>query len=129
MRWWNCISIPHCVLCLRNGAGNEPAGLRGRDAQKQHSRLTGKWRATDMLTDNLLVNKLLCKDRWFLAWKRFDGTAPSLSGSGDFQVLHPPPERFYADPFVRQTGPTHWIVFEEFLYAKRKGILSAVEIG
>lgn len=82
-----------------------------------------------MLTDNQFVNKLLCKDRWFLAWKRFDGTAPSLDGTGGFQVLHPPPDRFYADPFVHRTGPTHWIVFEEFLYAKRKGILSAVEIG
>ena len=57
---------------------------------------------------------------------------PRVSGLEAFdlkacQVLLPPRDRFYADPFVFERGGRSYLFFEEFPFATRKGIISCIE--
>jgi len=52
-------------------------------------------------------------------------SAPDLDG---FRWLESPKGRFYADPFVIETGGRVWVFFEDFDYAKQRGRISCAEV-
>lgn len=71
-------------------------------------------------------------DQWFVAF-RTRGEAPSGpsvpdSGFFRFTKLIPPPDRFWADPFVAEHEGRRFIFVEEFLYRANRGRVSVFEI-
>ncbi|HFC53438.1 MAG TPA: hypothetical protein ENJ43_03290 [Gammaproteobacteria bacterium] len=64
------------------------------------------------------------KVRWDLAF-RFGGDRLDRD---ELQVITPPEDRFWADPFPWQWGDRYYIFFEELLYSEEKGRLRAMEV-
>ncbi len=67
-------------------------------------------------------------DQWCLAFKF---NAESQNGSDSlyrFKYLIPPKDRYWADPFPLKIRNKHFVFFEEYIYSKDKGHISAVEI-
>lgn len=54
-------------------------------------------------------------------------TGPGALNLNGFHVLNTPHDRFYADPFVAERGGRSYLFFEEFVFAKRKGVISFIE--
>ena len=59
---------------------------------------------------------------WSIAYRR-RGTP-----AGEWTFLHPPPDRFYADPFLLRRGERTFLFFEDYRYDLEKGIISVVEL-
>ncbi len=76
------------------------------------------------------IEGLRSRDQWILG-VRFralqDPPGPSLS-FGDFTLIEPPADRFWADPFPLEHDGRRYVFFEDYPYATRKGHLSVVEI-
>jgi hypothetical protein len=45
-----------------------------------------------------------------------------------FRVLRPPPDAAWADPFVAYVDGRHYILFEDYRYATRRGHIAAMEV-
>lgn len=74
-----------------------------------------------------IFNKLFTCPQWFIAYrKRKDFSIPF--DRDDFQIIQPPPGKFYADPFTIKNEGKNYIFFEEFCFIKNKGYISVVEI-
>jgi hypothetical protein len=58
---------------------------------------------------------------WFLAYRRLKEDAP-------WQLLVPPEDRFFADPFLLETSGQIFLFFEDYLYDQHKGVISYVEL-
>lgn len=58
------------------------------------------------------------QDRWALAYQ--NTTQPE-----QIHWIHPPPGRFYADPFLVEQAGQPWVLFEEYEGATQKGHISA----
>jgi hypothetical protein len=87
------------------------------------------------LAGRIVRNKarhLLHREQWCLAYRR--SRAPASSSLPDlamfrFNLIVPPPDRFWADPFPVNVDGRHVILFEEFIYAQNKGHIAAIEVG
>ena len=66
-------------------------------------------------------------EQWFVAFKA-KHVPDKFAGEGSLTILHPPHDRFYADPFVIDRGDKSYIFFEDFSYRKNKAVISFVEI-
>lgn len=64
--------------------------------------------------------------KWFLAFA-FDKD-PLRSTPGSFQVLIPPEDRFWADPFAICKNGKIFIFIEEFIFRKNKGHIAMLEL-
>ena len=64
--------------------------------------------------------------KWFCAYRR--KSSPGQVVNADWQPLVPPPDRFYADPFVVRHAGKHYLLFEDFIESQQKGVISACEI-
>ncbi len=68
-------------------------------------------------------------DQWFLAYRiRKRATDPNLAFY-QYTHLHPPKDRFWADPFAIRREGGYGVFFEEFLFAKNKAHISYFEIA
>jgi hypothetical protein len=80
-----------------------------------------------------LINRLTTKaPHWYVGWRRTHGEGVKQTLSippGGWNKLADDGKRFYADPFAVHRDGRDWLFVEEFPYATRKGIISAVEIG
>jgi hypothetical protein len=70
--------------------------------------------------------------QWTLAYRL--ASARTTDDSPDlvfhrFRILEPPAGRFWADPFAAYAGGRHYILFEDYSYAARRGHISAIELG
>ena len=65
--------------------------------------------------------------QWFLAYKLASSEGPAESFH-DLQVLVPPRDRFWADPFPVETRGGYFIFVEEFPYRTAKGHISVIEM-
>jgi hypothetical protein len=78
------------------------------------------------------VRSLVETEQWFLAYRRSPqprrGHEPDLAPFR-FRALHPPPDRYWADPFPVRDGDKFFVLFEEYLHGTGKGHISALEIG
>ena len=60
-------------------------------------------------------------EQWVLAFRR--------RGSDDrFTIVHPPADRFYADPFLAEHHGRTFVFFEDYSYAERKGTIACAEL-
>jgi hypothetical protein len=85
------------------------------------------WRVARRLVGHRLRN-LLFEEHWYLAYRRTERGAGTEAGDSPFITIAPPPDRFYADPFVLQRDQRHFLFFEEYLYATEQGRIAYVEI-
>lgn len=68
----------------------------------------------------------ISREQWYLAFAR---RPKSLLGARPhFTVLDVPKDRFYADPFVTDDGPTSYVFFEDYPYATRKAVISCMAL-
>jgi hypothetical protein len=72
-------------------------------------------------------------DQWFMAYRRRPGL-PDENREPDlapfrFKPIIPPRDRFWADPFPMRVGGGDYVLFEDYPYATRRGVISAMELG
>lgn len=72
------------------------------------------------------VRRSLLEDRWRLLLVEATPQGPT---SHSPRVIDPPPHSYWADPFVVGRNGKCCIFFEEYLYEKRRGVISYVEIA
>lgn len=72
--------------------------------------------------------KLFCREQWFLLVEipATEGVMPDLQR---FVPIYPPPDRFWADPFVLSTPDAHYIFVEELPFATGKGHIAVLELS
>lgn len=76
-------------------------------------------RAAEILTAN--------SPKWHVAWRRTGGTSTPCSTTlaiGDFRTLDDGGNRYFADPFLFQSGGTTHVFVEEVPYATGRGVIS-----
>jgi hypothetical protein len=74
------------------------------------------------------LDRFFPRRQWALAWAPISGTALSAKDFSDLNYIFPPNDRFYADPFLMALGRRNFILFEDYPFAERKGVISCVEI-
>ena len=67
------------------------------------------------------------KDQWFLAYKLSKEKGFSFSFY-NYKKVYPPNDRFWADPFPVFHNQKYYIFLEEYLYKKKKGVISLMQI-
>lgn len=96
-------------------------------AQRFAESLAGRWRKARR-------SKYWMDDEnnWFLAWRtapeRFTCNRESFDTSG-FQLLFPPPGRFYADPCVVHVAGRDHVFFEEWRQETGRGVIAHMVLG
>lgn len=75
------------------------------------------------------LRKRLLRDQWCIAYRRRRAVPPYAGDFSGFQLLMPPRERFFADPFVIERDGRHYVFFEDYLYRTGKGVISCIELG
>ena len=78
------------------------------------------------------LRNTLAFDQWFVAFRTRReapaGVSVPDSGYYRFTKLIPPPDRFWADPFVAEHEGRRFVFVEEFLYRANRGHVSVFEI-
>ncbi|HEY7650915.1 MAG TPA: hypothetical protein VID04_18100 [Methylomirabilota bacterium] len=70
----------------------------------------------------------LYRSQWAVGFKLGTDTNSLFSVPRDFTIIEPPPDRFWADPFVVRAKDSYFIFLEELLHATNRGHLSVVEV-
>ncbi len=70
----------------------------------------------------------LCYDEQWLVAVRPRPNGAAAFDLKSFCILKAPRDRFFADPFVVERDGRGYLFFEEFVFAKRKGVISCIEI-
>jgi len=66
--------------------------------------------------------------QWFLLAGCANLAAPSVPDAAGLTPIYPPGEVFWADPFLCSAAGHHWVFFEEFDLANRRGHINAIEL-
>lgn len=74
------------------------------------------------------ARKLFHREQWFIEIEISPSTTCGLEFSGGIP-LYPPPDRFWADPFVVSTSVAHYIFVEEAHYATGKGHIAVIDVS
>ncbi len=76
------------------------------------------------------AHRLTTREPWVLAYgvEARRGDVPSQSPA-KLALIVPPPDRFWADPFVAKHGDGWVIIFEEKLYAEKIAWISAMQVA
>jgi hypothetical protein len=74
-----------------------------------------------------IFSKLFVHPQWFIAYRARKPFSFPYDSTG-FTVIEPAPGRFFADPFVIEYKNRNYLLFEEYLFEKAKGVVSFVEI-
>ena len=72
------------------------------------------------------VRRTALEDRWRLLLVEATPQGPT---SNSPIVIDPPAHSYWADPFVIRRDGKCYIFFEEYLYSKRRGVISYIEAG
>ena len=84
-------------------------------------RMRAKWQALSSV------------DQWFLAY-RYTAGVPDENREPDlspfrFKPIYPPTDRFWADPFLFRANGTTYVIFEDYSYSAKRGVIAALEMG
>ena len=75
-----------------------------------------------------VIRPRLFKEHWFIAYRKNPGVVPnSAEGMTNFQIVTPPKDRFYADPFLIRRDGKDFLFFEDYPFDFGKGMISFVE--
>lgn len=72
-------------------------------------------------------HKLAHREQWFIALER-TGQRGLAGAPRAPSPIYPPPDRFWADPFLAQHAGRTWLFVEELLFADDRGHIAAMEI-
>jgi hypothetical protein len=75
------------------------------------------------------LRKAVARQQWFIAYRRRGDTLPSGETFDGATVLVPPRDRFYADPCVVDRRGSSYLFFEEFDFARQKGVVSCTRLA
>lgn len=75
-----------------------------------------------------LWRKLLRREQWFL-WLEIPAADGLVPDQQRIKAIYPPPDRFWADPFVRSTPDAHYLFVEELPFATGKGHIAVLEVS
>ncbi|MEZ5476112.1 MAG: hypothetical protein R3E95_01000 [Thiolinea sp.] len=76
----------------------------------------------------LLLHKLLFHRHWILLTCRTETPLHELNQLERAEHLVPPPGCFWADPFLLEWQGRQYVFFEEYVFARKKGHLSCMEL-
>lgn len=68
---------------------------------------------------NQLLDRVV-REQWFLGIRQSNGGRCT----SQFDLIQPPADRFYADPFVIEKNTKNYVFFEDFRYSSGKGVIS-----
>jgi hypothetical protein len=74
------------------------------------------------------VERLVTRERWVLGYRRISRSTPPFTEPRGYRVILPPPGHFYADPFLLTRDERHYLFFEDYRYASKKGIIACAEL-
>ena len=74
------------------------------------------------------VERLLTRERWVIGYRRISPASPPFTDPRGYQVINPPPGHFYADPFLVTRDERHYLFFEDYHYASKKGVIACAEL-
>ncbi len=67
--------------------------------------------------------KRFFREQWSIAVQsRAD--VPKMDSAQNFEMLRPPRDRFYADPFLIERNGRNYLFFEDYRFAAKKGVIS-----
>jgi hypothetical protein len=75
------------------------------------------------------VRKHLSRDQWYIAYRPRRAVPADTGDLSGFELLLPPRERFFADPFVIEREGRHYLFFEDYPYRAGKGVISCIELA
>jgi hypothetical protein len=70
------------------------------------------------------LRKAVARQQWFIAYRRRGDRPPIAEPFEGATLLVPPPDRFYADPCVVDRDGMSYLFFEDFDFARQKGVVS-----
>lgn len=73
------------------------------------------------------VNRYWFRDQWFLGYQ-IGPPQSLLTENHNLNLLIPPQDRFWADPFPMKFRDNYFIFVEEFMYGQSKGHISVIEL-
>ena len=87
---------------------------------------------TGMATRQL--RKVVIRDCWYIGYRpasRSSSPPPGtpVSANAGFHRFRGPRGRFYADPFVLSSEDRHYLFFEDYKIASRRGVISVCQLG
>ncbi|HZC42698.1 MAG TPA: hypothetical protein VE195_00900 [Acidobacteriaceae bacterium] len=94
-------------------------------------------RQTVAFLGKLFVRKLKSKalsflqgdrEQWFVAIRRRLPERSFASASG-YQILRPPKDRFYADPFLLKKNDKTYLIMEDYRFREERAVISCSELG
>lgn len=131
-----CWELAHVLLeLLTNPKAQAVESPRGWKMEEEDSslphpfdnvhmiRFMGRWIAGVMRHE---VEKRLFREHWSILLE--PKTATGEQAEPVCTVLHPPPDHFYADPFVVDKDECTHLFFEDYDFDSGKGVISACEI-
>jgi hypothetical protein len=71
--------------------------------------------------------KRLFREHWSIAIQAKPNMPKMISDRG-FRIMRPPPDRFYADPFLIERNGRTYLFFEDYKFSSRKGVVSCCEV-
>jgi len=74
------------------------------------------------------ARKRFFREQWFIAWRKKPLGTSSWKDMQDFQLLLPPQDRFYADPFLFEKDNRTYIFVEDYKLNTKRGGISCIEI-
>jgi hypothetical protein len=114
----------HDLYTLKIESANEASEVDFLKNIPSEPKLPSNLETINLLT-NLAFSKIKSRmfyEQWFLAFKQINEKKES------YNIIKPPLDRFYADPFIFKKDNKTYIFFEEFIYSKGKGDISVLEI-
>jgi hypothetical protein len=74
------------------------------------------------------VRKQFLREQWFIAIRKRQPDEAGIPVMADVRIITPPPDRFYADPFLLKRGGRNYLFFEDYRYDAAKGLISCIEL-
>jgi hypothetical protein len=135
---WKTEAVKRAILRLQSGGKEFIRSLESDAEPKPEGRsvgLPGNSTMVRFLTSwttrairNFVRNRF-AKEHWFIGFRRARGNGSLPGDMKGFTLITPPPDRFYADPFVIEKSGKNYVFFEEYRFDRAKGVISLIELG
>jgi hypothetical protein len=130
---WKSAEFPARALELRRIQRAQPgiASLPPAPPDAEHVRLRDIARLPGTLAARAvghLIYRYVRRPTWSIAWQ--DQRAPNakLGNFAPSGILTPPPDRFYADPFLAQEDDGHYLFYEDFRRDLGRAAISVIRL-
>jgi hypothetical protein len=88
------------------------------------ARFLGQWTMRILRHE---LTKRLFHEQWSIVMQVQPDISKMIPDQG-FRIMRPPPDRFYADPFLIEKNGRNYLFFEDYRFSSRKGLISCCEL-